>query len=203
MRYTHVSMDRVRVLQHICGDRDITDIVTYSFANGSRTKSFMRLFTQYRRTYRTCRIGSVPKEPMMMVVNIWGRGSWVAFLKHSNTDEHAVFRGWSKSQVTHAWQACDGEVLIDCALRKLLRQILDYHYPPEAIGPVTWRSTEDVMAMVDANNVLNSPRTLFGKRPFKCSSKSNPCDEQLNAYLLGMRDVYTTLNTYRRITNGY
>lgn len=193
-------MHRVHALRHPTLHRGAAHVVTYSFASGTRTESFMRLFTQHKQTYLTRRIGSVPNSPVMMVANVYGRGSWVAFLKRSDTSEHGVFQGWSKKQVSHAWQACNGEVLIDCKLRALLRQLLDYHYPPEALGPVTWQSTEDVMCMMDVNNHRNSPCTLIGKRPFKCPSTDQ---KQLGDYLLGMHSVYTTLNTYRKITNGY
>lgn len=195
-------MHRVGLLRAPPKQPTAANIVSYSFACGTRTKSFTRLFTERKKTYITRRIGDVPEIPTMMVANIWGYGSWVGFLKRSDTNEHGVFRGWSKSQVAHAWQACNGQELLDCNLRKLLRQILDYHYPPEAVGPVTWQSTEDVMCMMDVNNHRNSPCTLIGKRPFKCSSTSD-ASEELGNYLLDMHGVYTTLNTYRLITSGY
>lgn len=196
-------MHRVQTLRlpHSCNMS--ANIITYSFACGPRSTSHMRVFTQGKKTYLTRCVGDVPENPIMMVANIWGVGSWVAFLKQTKTNEHAVFRGWSKAQVVHAWNKCNGEVLISVTYTRLLRQIIDHHFAPEKVGCVTWRSTGDVMRMIDANNIRQSPCTLYGKRPFKCTCIVNPCDESLNGYLLNMRNIYNTLNQYRRITNGY
>ena len=195
------EMNRVDALRAVCPPDTCTNLLTYSFACGKRSESLMRIFPQCKGTYLTRRVGGVPDTPTFMVANIWGHGSWVAFLTESPTVEHAVFKGWSKTQVAHAWAKCNGEELFDYTHLRLLRQIVDYHFPPETVGAVVWRSTKDVLCMIDAYNQRQSPRSLFGKRPFKCTGSTD--EDQLQKYLGGLRDVYDTLNTYRRVTNGY
>ena len=195
-------MDRCKALRAQPYPVTHANTVLYSFAAGQDTQTCLRVFDQDGISYIARQIGSVPESPQLIVVHVWGRGSWTAFLSKSTTKEHGVFKGWSHAQVSHAWTACGGETLIDYHVIKLLRQILHQHYPPERLGRITWRSTEDVMRMIDANNQRQSPCTLFWKRPFMCANK-RATDKELNRYLLGLRDTYTKLETVRRITDGY
>lgn len=175
-------------------------IVRYSFASGDDRTPMLRVFRQDGTSYITRRFGDAPSSPKIMVANVWGYGSWTGFLKQSDTEEHAIFKGWSVSQVEHAWKMCDGQYLRDIHLRGLLQQIVRHHYAPETVGLVRWRSTEDVVRMVDARNRRNSRHALSSILPYKCPTGLR--DARLNLYMKRMFEEVETIDRERRITNG-
>ena len=115
------------------------------------------------RTYMTRRVGDVPTHPKAVLAYAAGT-LWLARLCPSVLDEHPLYPGWTRHQVSHAWSRREGTTLLDVELRRVLAHLVQRAYPKRHATPLEWRALPDVLDMIgDPDNP--TPCTLFGKIP--------------------------------------
>lgn len=157
-------------------------IITYSFATESTDVTTTQMVNMPRCYYRTCRLGSLPEHPTIMVANAGREGKWVANLITTMDKEHPVYNGWTKQQVTHSWLKQNGTIMVGTMLGQALECIVKRCYPALCVRSLVWQSLTDVVSMI--GNV-NDPTSLLGKIPsMACTRVVSPTLEQQVNYVL-------------------